>query len=110
MVRLHLSERLLGPLDDQPIGVRDPLTRSELGACVHDDRLPAEQLRRLAECVGRVDRTDDHEPRRRAVDLGEDTGVVELEEAVPRCPDQLVRLSERGRRDAVADHLAALER
>jgi hypothetical protein len=72
---------------------------------VDADRVPAEQSRRGAQCLGRVDGTDDDEPGRRAVDLREDLHVLDLVHAVapnPRC--------ERGeRRGRVADGLVAVE-
>src|SRR5436190_221289 len=110
MVGGNLVERLLRPFDDQPIGTRDPLGGGELGARVGNDRSPAQQLRRAAQRFGGVDRSVDDEPRRWAVPLCEDLrAVVELEQAVPATPEDLVELPERLARDAVPELLASLD-
>ena len=57
-------------ISSSALGIRSGVAKSARG--VDADRVPAEQLRRGAERLRRVDRADDDEPRRRPVDLGED--------------------------------------
>jgi hypothetical protein len=98
-------ERDVGPLDEELVRARDPLPGREGGARVDAGRVPAEQLRRSAERLGQVDRADDDEPRRRAVELGEDPHPLVLLHPVPAQARRERR--ERGRR--VADRLVPVE-
>ena len=60
------------------------------------------------ERLGGVDGAVDEQPRRRAVDLGEDRAALELDRPAARAADQLGRVRRQLRR-AVADRLASLD-
>ncbi len=85
------------------------LGSGELRTRVGDDRPPAEEPRRGAHRLGRVDGAVDEQARRRPVDLREHAGAVELEDAVRVLADELLRLAERYLRHAVAVAFAALQ-
>ena len=66
-VEPDLSERLIGPGDDDSVGARHPLRRREARAGIDADRVPAEGARSGAHRLAGVDRADGDESRRRAV-------------------------------------------
>src|SRR6185503_13946059 len=73
-----------------------------------DDRRPAEQVRGRRERLRGVDRAVDQQTGRWGVHLGEDLPALELDDAVARTADQLVRVGSELRRP-VADRVAALD-
>src|SRR3954465_7028017 len=78
-VGLDGSHRLVRPGHEQLVGARDPVGRGEARSRIGHDGLPAEQLRRATQRLGRVDRPVDEEASRRGLDVREDGAILELE-------------------------------
>ena len=70
---------LVGPADDQPIHVREPLGGGERGPAVDDDRLVAKLCGQPDQRARDLHRTDDDEPRPHREHLDEVRRVTELQ-------------------------------
>ena len=75
-LEVDLGGRVLGPLPDDLVGVRQALRRRELDTRVDHDRPPAELASELADLLGGVDGTDDHETVRGVHGLDEQQALV----------------------------------
>src|SRR5919201_541442 len=88
--RRDLCERLVGPRDDDLVGVGEALSRGETRAGVGHDRAPADRTGGGAERVGRVDRPVDEEARRRSEHVREHAPSLQLGDLAVAGADQLV--------------------
>ena len=91
VIGLNALEDLLGPGHDQFVGAREALRRRKAPARVRRDRAPAEPLRRSAQRLGRIDRAEYEEPRRRTEHVREYTPPLELDHLRVTAAQQLVR-------------------
>ena len=86
----HPREDFLGPRDDQLVRARNPFRRRESPARVRSDRAPAEPLGRCAQRLGRIDRAEDEQSRRRAEHVREHALPVELHDLRMATAQELV--------------------